>query len=192
MKKIIILLFLLAIAINYQTFLNGMDQPNNASDEIGDYKLFKAIQKIQDIIEESIEKNRIDAISGREAWEINPVVRQTKKGLLLNIIVKDSMPTNLSTPWGVVSLIGIFYPHTLFKPVTEELLRRLKIELLKDGANEWGVHLQTYKVLAVDDVELPVPQEQKHVEKYRESEKVKSAWKQLEERYKREKLSSHS
>lgn len=69
----------------------------------------------------------------------------------------------------------------------KDFFQHLKLELCSDATDSDGYNKKIYKILSVDGITLPVPEEIKEFKDYREIDTVKKAWNVLMERYIKEK-----
>lgn len=152
--------------------------------KLNNYKLFKLIQSMHDLIEENSKNGFVNL--GREGWpEPNPFYRQTKQGLLLEYYYGH--PGKLWTPWGEIMLVGGGWSSDL-KAATDPLLQRLSLtEVVPGKQTESGYYGPIYKIEAVCGKPLP---EAVVAEKYDDVagyNAVKAAWKDLLKQYEEEK-----
>jgi hypothetical protein len=187
MKKRIYLFFLLILNASYSS-LKSMDLSNDHICEgIYDYHLYLVIQRIKNIVEAALIRNRVRAVGGRGQGYTSRVDHyspQTEKGLLLHIIGPEAVPAYLSTPWGSTWLVGAYNEKAQFQPVVAELLSHIKVELLPNLPNQLD---QVYKILSVDGDILALPREQEKTA-YRTGETISNAFDEYERYLKKQKL----
>lgn len=164
----------------------------DSATEINNYDLFKAIQKIRDIIEHIIDKHlssnkKIMYIEkGREGWaEPNPFFGQTEKGLLLHVVNGD--PGMICTPWGGVKLIGAIAAREntsiTLKLIAEEFFTHFETKLHSERTDGFGWNTKLYKILTLDGTKLIEPLE---INEPKDHIELNDAWKKLEQHYKTE------
>ena len=165
MTKKLFFLWLLLFVVNSDC----MDLPG----ELKGLRLFRKVKQMHGIVDQSLSKHRLGIPA--ENHYINHAGCQSKRGLFLATMHENNVPYALYTPWGVVHLIEILYTDVDYKQIRDDLLARLKAELLKEDNN-----LKVDKILELDGIRLPIPEKQ---EGYFDPNMLEAEYKKLQERY---------
>lgn len=113
----------------------------------GDYELFKSVQQIFSLcreIAEQVESHGVSLDDGQEVCPgVNPFYDQTKQGLILVI---DTYPERLCTPWGGVALFegGSCRGGLGFNIVTQELLKKITAYFQEISDSSSSTHVVRY------------------------------------------------
>lgn len=149
----------------------GMNKYND-NDKTKDYQIFKAIQRIHDIIEKEVQEGiSNETISyaelGRTTWpDPNPDYYGKTTGRLWLRFTSTEPLNTLHTPWGGVKLLGSFCGN--FEQITQTLFERCKLETSEEVS----------RVVMVDEITLP------------EEISTTQDWETLKEKYDKEKALS--
>lgn len=197
MKRVLFLLGAFSIIL---TSLNAMDGALNEVPAIEDYKLFCIVQKIRDIVEESLDKNAVNHVVAFKGRGARPdpcyaYCKPTKTGI--NLTVCDDKPMTLRTPWGEITLAeswgsttwgssgGATKEHQ--QAVLKDLLSHTETRLLLEYEDAYCYNWKIYALLTVCGSALPDHVLYASWKDCPDTNLLFDKWKKLKQRYKREK-----